>query len=273
MESRTFRIPLSDGDVAVEVRGRGPGVLLLHGVSANRRGWRRLAPRVERDFTLFLPDLLGRGESDAPAEARYGLADEVARATELLAGLQPSPRLILGHSHGGAIALALSSRVELDGLVLASPVTPWTIRPRVLEALRWRPVRRTLARLFRPVRRPLGHLVLRRVCGKGTPVTATMVRTYTEPYAERGRVETLMRIVADWRPEELEGWLPSRPPPTRVLVGEKDPRVLPRDAEALARRLGAPFQVVPGAGHVLPEEAPAALARALRELHAEAVRR
>jgi 3-oxoadipate enol-lactonase len=54
--------------------------------------------------------------------------------------------------------------------------------------------------------------------------------------------------------------------PTLVLVGELDTETPPAYAEAIARAVpGARLVVVPGAGHLLPAEAPRAVNRHLRD--------
>jgi pimeloyl-ACP methyl ester carboxylesterase len=45
------------------------------------------------------------------------------------------------------------------------------------------------------------------------------------------------------------------PMPVSAVVGERDPKF-----RAIAERMGFPVEVVPGAGHALPLEAPAAVA-------------
>ncbi len=273
MPEPTFRVPTSDGELVVEVRGRGPPILFLHGVSAHRGGWHAVAERLDGEFRLYLADLLGRGESDVAPEARYGLADELRRAAALWEALSPAPELLVGHSQGAALALALAAERLPRGLVLTSPVTPWTRRPAVLTALRPRLVRRAAVAAVAPFRRPLARLILRRVCGPRTPVTRAMVERYAAPFADARRAEGLLRILADWRPRELADRLPGALPPTRLVAGRRDPRVSPGDAEALARRLGVPIWWAPGAGHVLPEEAPELIARAVRAVHEEAEKR
>lgn len=269
MGERRLHLTTPDGRVALAVRGEGPAALLLHGLSANRRTWDPLAELLEDEFTLFLPDLPSRGESEPQPELRYRYADELRRARWILDRLRPMPELLVGHSQGAALAVGLAAEGRARGLVLASPISPWTPRPAVLAALRPRAVRRSVRAAFLPFRRVLARLILRRVCGPETPVTRRMVDLYAEPYADPRRADALLRIVADWRPQELERHLPDRAPPTLVVSGERDPRARPEDAARLARRLGAPLWPARKAGHLLPDEAPALLARAVRAVYEE----
>lgn len=281
----TLSVRTPEGRVVVEVRGSGPPLLLLHGLSAHRRIWDGVVPGLEGRFTLLVPDLLGRGESGAAPRARFTLADELRRLEIVLdtavasgtvrermgegrrAGGDRGPMLVGGHSQGAALACALAARAEaVRGLLLASPVTPWTVRPRVLTLLRVRLIRRVAAGIFTPLRRPVARAVLRRVYGSGRPVTRDDVDRYALPYRERRRAETLLAALADWRPGELAGHLPRRALVVRVLLGEEDPRIGPREAVRLARHLGTRLERLPGVGHAVPEEAPERVCRAILAL-------
>lgn len=265
MPATELSLSVPGGTLSVEVRGAGPPLLLVHGVSANRRCWEPVARRLEAEHRLCLPDLLGRGASDPAPEARFRLADEVGRLQAAWRGLPGPPRLLVGHSQGALLCAVLAAREDaVGGLVLLNPVTPGTRGPAGLGLLRLRPLRRGLAWAVRPLRRPLARHILRRTYAPGTPVTAETLSRYAEPYADPRRAETLLRVLADWRPGEAAGHLPRRPLAVRVLAGAADRRIGTGAPAALAGTLGGPFEVVPGAGHVLPEERPGRVAEAIR---------
>lgn len=264
------RIPLADGEVRLRTVGRGPPVLCLHGLSAHGGVWDAVAPRLADRFTLHLPDLPGRGDSEPRPDLSHGLDEETARIRGLLSAIGVAPVVTVGHSQGAALALALAAEdAGGAGLVLVCPVTPWTRRPAVLGLLRSATIRRCAAPLLAGLRRPMVRWILRsRVYGEPGRADAEAVERYAAPYADPRRVRALLRSLADWRPEELEGRLPARPPPARVLAGGRDRRIPPRDARRLAGALHAVLEVVADAGHLLPEEAPAAVARAVDEVYA-----
>lgn len=269
--ARVRRVPLAEGELRLRVTGRGPPVLCLHGLSAHGGVWHAVARRLEERYTLYLPDLLGRGSSEPRDEVPYGLDEEVGRIRSLLEALDVEPKVVVGHSQGAALALALTADAGPRwGLVLACPVTPWTRRPAVLELLRHAPLRRAAAPLLSGLRRPLTRWILRaRVYGNPSRADLEATSRYAAPYADPRRARALLRVLADWRPEELAGRIPARPPPARVLAGGRDRRIRPREARRLAERLGAGFEVVAHAGHLLPEEAPETVARGVDEVHVE----
>lgn len=271
--SEERNVAIGDGTVRVAILGRGRPVLFLHGISAHGRAWRPVAERFadeHRGWECWLPDLPGRGVSDAQPELSYTLDDEVRRLRALVRALAPDgpwPRLVAGHSQGAAIALALArAEPDIGGLLLSNPVTPEIRSPAVLRLLRSSVVRRVVGGVLAPLHAPLGHLVLRRVCGPAFRAPRDLVAAYARPWASSVRARTLLRILADWRPAELEDRMPDRPIAAHVVTGAHDPRIPVEAAERLASRLGCHFTVCTDGGHVLTEQHPQLLARLLGEL-------
>ena len=265
-----FLLAVEGGSVAVRDLGRGPPVLLLHGISADHSEWHAVAADLSIDHRVVLPDLLGRGASVPDAGSGFSLDEECGRIRALLARLAIDAPLVAGHSHGASLALALTRQTRVSGLLLVSPVTPWTQRPRILDLLASRLVRRGAEPLLRTCRRPLTRYILtRRVYGKRPPRLAEAVERYSRPYAEPARALALLRILRDWRPAETLGMRPPAGVPVAVLAGGADRRIPAAEARRWAACLDAPCTVVEGAGHGLTEEAPERVAAALRELGRE----
>jgi pimeloyl-ACP methyl ester carboxylesterase len=230
-----------------------------------------VAPLLDDRCRLVLPDLLGRGDSPVTSGARFGLTEEIARLRALLRALPPSlddaPWMVLGHSHGAALALALARNVRVRGLVLLSPVTPWTRRPPILRALDSSRLRGAIAPFVAKARIPITRWILRRrVFADPDDVKTDTVRRYAAPFASSARARTLLRILADWHPAELHGRLPGARMPVRVLIGSRDRRIRRADARRLAERLGTELVLVDDAAHALPEERPERVASAVLQL-------
>ena len=111
--------------------GRGPAVILLHGLGGFAESWRHNIPALARVATVFAVDLPGFGRSSKPP-ARYRLGDS-ARALHGFAQAMGLDRVaIVGHSLGAAVGLTYAlthpARVErialLGGLVPGSGYRP-----------------------------------------------------------------------------------------------------------------------------------------------------
>jgi pimeloyl-ACP methyl ester carboxylesterase len=255
--AKALQIEVPGGTVPVWIQGSGPPVVLLHGLSANHTEWSAVANQLGARYTVVLTDLLGRGSSVPDRRARFALTDEVERVGAVLDALSLRDPLLAGHSNGATLALALASRVPCRRVVMFSPVTPWTRRPPALDLLRWRPVRTAVRPVISICRRPLTRYILtRRVYGDRPPPIEDAVRRFSDPYANGARGDALLRILADWQPARLAALSAPADVALHVVAGEQDRRIAPDLAEAWARRIGAEFTLVRGAGHGLTEERP-----------------
>ncbi len=109
-EARTVRLrgsTFGDVDVHVRVMGKGPPLLLVHGLMTASYSFRYvLAPLAER-FTVYVPDLLGAGRSDKP-RASYApdrLARSIGETIDAL-GIRGAPAV--GNSMGGYVLMRLA---------------------------------------------------------------------------------------------------------------------------------------------------------------------
>ncbi len=107
--------------------GSGPALLLLHGSGAGVSGWanwRGLLPEMSPRFRVIVPDLVGFGYTETPADFTFRFMESwVEQVLALLDALGIERAHILGNSFGGSLALWLASRrpALFDRLVLMGP--------------------------------------------------------------------------------------------------------------------------------------------------------
>ena len=114
------KVPLSTGvtlNVALAGPADAPPVILLHGFPESHRTWRGLAPLLEDEFRLVMPDQRGFAGSDRPQEVE-DYRDRQAGRRHFRAGraLGIERFALVGHDWGGAIAwpAALRGDPRLD---------------------------------------------------------------------------------------------------------------------------------------------------------------
>lgn len=102
MKSRAIRL---NGDrVVYRVAGKGPVLLLVHGMAGSAETWRHVMPDLARRFRVVAPDLLGQGESDKP-RGDYSLGAHANLLRDLLDVLGHRRATIVGQSLGGGVAM------------------------------------------------------------------------------------------------------------------------------------------------------------------------
>lgn len=88
------------------LQGQGPTIVLLHGLFGSLDNLGVLARDLQRDYTILSPDLRNHGRSPHSAEMNYTLMAQDLLA--LLAALSLPPVILLGHSMGGKVAMAMA---------------------------------------------------------------------------------------------------------------------------------------------------------------------
>ncbi len=107
--------------------GSGPVVVLLHGSGAGACGHSNFKGNypalVEAGYRVILPDLIGFGYSDKPADVEYPLAFFVECVKQTLDVIGIEKYTLIGNSLGGAVALgfALTHPASVERLVLMAP--------------------------------------------------------------------------------------------------------------------------------------------------------
>lgn len=243
--------------------GRGPTVVLVHGLAASMYSWRQtIDPLVQAGYRVVAYDNRGFGFSDKPATG-YSNAAYVHLLFGLLDSLGVSDAVLVGHSMGGAIvadaALARPDRVR--GLVLVDAAGLGVRYPFMLRVARW-PI---IGPLFDHLRgRGATGGILRAIYGDPSRVTDQEIDQYYAPIAlpEFGR--SLRGVLREFSFEDLQGRLGTLMTPTLVMWGTRD-RLIPQTI-GVAMAAGLPHSALArfqAAGHALPEENPEEFNRVL----------
>jgi pyruvate dehydrogenase E2 component (dihydrolipoamide acetyltransferase) len=153
-----------------QVVGRGPAVVLLHGLGGFAGSWRRNVDALAERATVFALDLPGFGLSAKP-RARYDLAYFAAAVHGFLDAVGVPRASLVGHSLGGAVAVtcALTRPTRVARLALIGALVPgFTFR------LSW-PYRVVAVR-------GLGEALA--ACGCATVYKAALARCFHAPLRE-----------------------------------------------------------------------------------------
>ena len=259
------RAGTSSGEVAWEVFGEGPPVVLVHGTPSRSYIWREVAPVLAERHAVYVYDLLGFGESERGEGVDVSIAAQGRALAELVGVWGLEETLVAGHDIGAAVALracliegtSFSRIALLDALVL----TPWGT-PALRHVKEHLGAYRTMpqdvfeayveARLRETTRRPMEEAAFEAYLSqwRGPEGQAAYLRK-DEALIERDTAE-------------VEPLLRSIEAPVRIIWGAEDAWIEPSQAETLAETIpGAGVTFVKYAGHFVMEDGPREVAKAL----------
>jgi len=248
-------IEINDLNIHYVQAGRGPDLVLLHGIGASVFSWRFLLPLLERHFRVTAIDLPGFGRSSKPGDRDYGLDSQVSAVNDTLKGLGIGHAILVGSSMGGVIALWLAKCYpeNFEKVIALAPATDPNLVPEVIHHLdglipflRWALNRHTM------------RVILKRVIARHEIIDDDVVDSYLSPFLDEGdsiRAFWLAtKLIADRRiPEEFSG-LKAR---VLIIYGDRDLRVPRRVIDQLARTLPqATLLTHDGGGHHIMEDEP-----------------
>lgn len=114
-------LPVPGGVLQVREDGprTGPPIVLIHGFDASMRWWDRAVPPLARTHRVIRVDLLGHGGSSKPRSG-YSMENQARVVADALRQLRVRDPLVVGHSMGAnvAIALAAAQPRRVRGLVV-----------------------------------------------------------------------------------------------------------------------------------------------------------
>ena len=286
------RVALNTGgtlNVATTGDRRNPAVILLHGFPESHRTWREVAPRLEGEFFLVMPDQRGFAGSDLPQDVDEYKTDVLIDDIFALAdSLSLEQFTLVGHDWGGAIAwgAALRGDPRLNRLVIINAPHPVIFQKSLIESAEQRAASQYITAFRAP-----GFDKL--VEAKGfdwffdttfarhvdvMKIPESEKRQYIADWSQPGAFNAMLNWYRAAKvivpppgvtvplPDFLLRAFPAVKVPTLVVWGMRDPALLPVQLEGLDE-LVEDLRVVklPDAGHFAPWEAGEAVADALRD--------
>ena len=255
---------LAGGALFGEQWGTGPPeILVLHGWARTHSDFAAVVgpDAPAGPLATLAPDLPGFGATPAP-DTVWGAADYASALIPLLddrgqnrAESRPEPVVVLGHSRGGCIAVALAA--ARPDLVRALILTGAPLLARPGPARKAAPAYRWARRLHR-----LG------LVGEERMEKARQRYGSADYRAAQGIMrDVFVRLVNERYGDELAGLSC----PVELVWGDDDAEVPVSVARAAAEIVptGARLTLCPGAGHLTPLTAPEALRAAVERAMAE----
>jgi pimeloyl-ACP methyl ester carboxylesterase len=229
----------------------GPLVVLLHGFGGTHRIWTEtgIAGRLGAKAEVLAYDLPGHGRSvdfpdagPAKVAAKAVLADLAARGAR--------PAHLVGHSMGGAIAL-LAAIIDPARVASLTLLSPGGFGPQINAEL----LRRYAAAGEREVLRACLAEMAGPDAGVNEAVLEALLVERQDPLHAAKLAEIAAFITRDGRQGEIpRAMMEDVDTPVSVVWGDRDAVLPVEQAEGLPPAFA--LHVIPGCGHMIPEEAP-----------------
>jgi pimeloyl-ACP methyl ester carboxylesterase len=265
-------IPTQGATLHVRVGGSGPAVVLIHGFGDTGDMWAPLAIALARDHRVVVPDLRGMGLSSIP-QGGYDKKTQAGDIRSVLDKLGIEKADIVGHDIGTMVAYAYAARYPQQTtklVVMDAPVPgvpPW--EQIVRNPLLWHfdLGGKDALRLVQGRERIYLDRFWNDFAGDPSKINeATRVhyaRLYSRPGAMRASFAQFQSIRQDAQ-DNAQSVKTKLGMPVLAIGGEKsfgaNEAAVMRNAATNVTEL-----VVPGSGHWLMEEAPAATIKAEQE--------
>lgn len=268
-------ISLHGHDLFYRRAGKGPLIVLVHGMAGSSATWKPVIELLAEHFTVVAPDMPGHGRSDKP-RGDYSLGAQASVLRDLLHHLDLGPATVVGQSLGGGITLQFAYQYpELCQRVvlvcaggLGDEVSP-LLRGLALPGVEY-VLPAVVAPIFGNVLAGAGRL-LGKVGLRPSPEVVQMWLAYSSlaDHATRTAFLHTLRSVVDHRGQRvsaLDKLYLAQQLPTLIVWGDQD-RIIPvqHAHDAHAAIPGSRLEIFEGCGHFLHAEEPARFARLLKD--------
>ena len=256
------REPAVAAGIAYERVGKGPPLLLVHGLGATRSIWHPQVDRLAEHRDVIAVDMPGFGDSPMLDETPtpWALAAAITAACREIGIERPH---IAGNSLGGWVALEIAKADEAASVCLISPAGLWRepLGPRKVDSRKWA---KRLRPLVGPLTRNRGarEAMLRTTVGRPEnvplPEAREMINAWISAPGYEASNDEMRRYVC----EDLDRVRV----PTTIAWGELDRLVGPPRPER--RPPGSRFVKLESCGHTPNWDAPDLIADLLIETSA-----
>jgi len=227
-------------NVHYEVRGQGPHIFLLHGWGSNLTLFDGIAEALASAYTVVSLDFPGCGGTDEPREA-WGMDEYTAFTSHFISAFGVDEGILLGHSHGGRVAIRLATDVGM----------PFRIPKMILVDSAGIIPKRTMSYHARVRAYKMGKTVLnwKPVAAIFPEALAGLQKTMgSTDYADASPVmrTTMVKVVNT----DLEPLLPTITAETLLIWGELDTFTPVSDGQIMEKAIpGSGLVLLPNAGH------------------------
>jgi magnesium chelatase accessory protein len=245
--------------------GKGPLAVFLHGTAASTHSYAALSELLCDRFEVLLIDLPGHGFTSSPV---FWQASPEAVAEDIAALLRAeglAPQVIVGHSAGAVAGIELAHRlavapelfVGINGAYKPFEGLARFIAPALAKATYVNPLP---AYAFAAAARNTER-VKSLIDQTGSSVPERNISLYQRLLRYPAHISGALHLMADWHHEGIRPRFRSLPGRALLVAGADDRAVPAEESQKMARvNPRAVYEEIGGAGHLVHEEKPEAVA-------------
>ena len=265
--SRNLRYAYSNNiHINYEMIGYGDKkIVLLHGFGTSLHTWddiKELFPKDE--FTLYLIDLKGFGNSSKPEDDNYTIQEQSKIVEQFIKDINTDSLYLIGHSFGGGVALLTQisllnekSKTRISKLILIDCLAYMQDMPVFIEYLKAPLVNKLTFLLPNKFR---AEYILNKIFYDKSMVNEKLIDRYASFYDGDDIEYTFTTSAEQINPNGYEKIIDAYkniPTPCLIIWGKNDPVLSVDNGIRLSKELpNARLEIIDKCGHVPQEEKP-----------------
>jgi pimeloyl-ACP methyl ester carboxylesterase len=257
------KIPLKSLNVHFVAGGKGPPLLLLHGLGGSWKDWGSNLESLAQSHHVMALDFPGFGGSDKP-DRDYSIEWLTDVVQDFLESRRIKRVAVIGHSMGALVAINLASRPDgpVEKLGIADAVAigdkedflAYALTKKITGESAWKPLEEALRSEFKTM---IAEFIRAQKPKTSKEFLASLPKI---PFVDRSLVPMTpaVQMAASVIDFDARSRLSSIGQPTLILWGAKDPVAPPEDAAILEKEIPhAILKIFPETGHSPMQEQPA----------------
>ena len=240
-------------------------MIFIHGFGTSRKSWYDILPLLDCDYSIYLVDLIGCGDSPAPSNWAYTLMSQAEALYSLIKKESLSHLVLVGQSYGGGIVILLYFLLNkigyhdlIEKLILIDPAIYPQKYPFFVKIPRIPLINHLVLSMIPPEIQVRSTLTS--VFHNKDIITKERINRFTSNIASSERRHALIETAKNIVPENIEEIIKQIPlivKPVKIIYGDSDP-VIPHSnfRKLLAKLPNSEVYIMKECGHVPQEEKP-----------------
>ncbi len=123
----------SSNGIAYHKTGKGPAIILIHGLGLRSESWLEQIKILKKDYTIYSIDLPGHGKSNLLSQSKSTLKGYCSEITKFIKLSNINKPILIGHSLGALITIEIAGNTPN---ILKSGIAISSVYKRTKDALR-----------------------------------------------------------------------------------------------------------------------------------------